>query len=55
MSRLKLAVEQIVFARNYTIGLFNQTPTDDWFRLLQLRQVHLTEEAVAFLHAGCNN
>jgi DinB superfamily len=32
MSRLQLAVEQIVFARNYTIGLLDQTKTDDWFR-----------------------
>src|ERR1700694_4718291 len=27
MSRLQLAIEQIVFARNYTIGLLDQTPT----------------------------
>lgn len=33
MSRLQLAVEQIVFARNYTIRLVNQTPTTEWFRL----------------------
>ena len=33
MSRLQLAIEQIVFARNYTIGLLNQTPTDEWFRV----------------------
>jgi hypothetical protein len=33
MSRLQLAVEQIVFARNYTIELLDQTPADDWFRL----------------------
>ena len=32
MSRLPLAIEQIVFARNYTIGLLNQTPTAEWFR-----------------------
>ena len=32
MSRLQLAIEQIVFARNYTIGLLDQTPTDEWFR-----------------------
>ena len=32
MSRLQLAIEQIVFARNYTIGLLDQTKTDDWFR-----------------------
>ncbi len=35
MSRLQLAIEQIVFARNYTIGLLDQTPTDEWFRLPQ--------------------
>ena len=33
MSRLQLAIEQIVFARNYTTGLLDQTPTDEWFRL----------------------
>jgi DinB superfamily len=32
MSRLPLAIEQIVFARNYSIGLLHQTPTDEWFR-----------------------
>ena len=32
MSRLHLAVEQIVFARNYTIGLLDQTPAMEWFR-----------------------
>jgi DinB superfamily len=32
MSRLQLAVEQIVFARNYTIELLDQTRTEDWFR-----------------------
>ncbi len=32
MSRLQLAVEQIVFARNYTIGLLDQTPATDWYR-----------------------
>src|SRR5262245_8583514 len=31
MSRLQLAVEQIVFARNYTIRL-DQTKVADWFR-----------------------
>jgi hypothetical protein len=29
---LQLAIEQIVFARNYTIGLLDQTPPADWFR-----------------------
>jgi hypothetical protein len=33
MSRLQLAIEQIVFARNYTLGLLDQTPTVEWFRL----------------------
>jgi hypothetical protein len=33
MSRLQLAIEQIVFARTYTIELLDQTPTADWFRL----------------------
>src|SRR3954454_8841755 len=32
MSRLQLAIEQIVFARNYTIGLLDQTPTTEWYR-----------------------
>jgi hypothetical protein len=32
MSRLQLAVEQIVFARNYTIRLLDQIPVADWFR-----------------------
>jgi hypothetical protein len=32
MSRLRLAVEQIVFARNYTVRLLDQTPAADWFR-----------------------
>jgi hypothetical protein len=32
MTRLELAVEQIVFARNYTLGLLEQTPEADWFR-----------------------
>src|SRR5438067_590093 len=33
MSRLQLAIEQIVFARNYTLGLLEHTPADEWFRL----------------------
>jgi hypothetical protein len=32
MSRLQLAIEQIVFARNYTLGLLDQTPASEWFR-----------------------
>src|SRR6516164_8430729 len=32
MSRLHLAIEQIVFARNYTIRLLDQTPPTEWFR-----------------------
>lgn len=33
MSRLQLAIDQIVFARNYTNGLLDQTKTDDWYRI----------------------
>jgi hypothetical protein len=29
MSRLQLAIEQNVFARNYTIGLLDQTPGEN--------------------------
>ena len=32
VSRLQLAVEQILFARNYTIRLLDQTPVTEWFR-----------------------
>jgi hypothetical protein len=32
MSRLQLAIEQIVFARTYTIELLDQTPVSEWFR-----------------------
>src|SRR5437016_9547191 len=32
VNRLELAIEQIVFARNYTIGLLDQTPATEWFR-----------------------
>ena len=32
MNRLQLAIDQIVFARNYTLGLLEQTPAADWFR-----------------------
>jgi DinB superfamily len=32
MSRLKLAIEQIVFARNYTVWLLDHTQAADWFR-----------------------
>jgi hypothetical protein len=32
VNRLQLAIDQIVFARNYTIELLDQTPTADWFR-----------------------
>ena len=32
MSRLDLAIEQIVFARNYTIRLLDAIKTEDWFR-----------------------
>lgn len=33
MSRLRLAVDQIVFARNYTIEFLDQIPTEEWFRM----------------------
>jgi uncharacterized damage-inducible protein DinB len=32
VNRLQLAVEQIVFARNYTIEVLDQTPEGEWFR-----------------------
>jgi hypothetical protein len=32
MSRLQLAVDQIIFAREYTIRLLDQTPATEWFR-----------------------
>ena len=32
MSRLNLAIEQIIFARNYTIRLLDHTDEGDWFR-----------------------
>jgi DinB superfamily len=32
MSRLQLAIDQIVFARNYTLRLLEKTPTTDWLR-----------------------
>jgi hypothetical protein len=32
MNRLELAIEQIVFARNYTIGILDETPAAEWFR-----------------------
>ena len=34
MSRLQLAIEQILFARSYTIRLLDKTPAHEWFRLL---------------------
>jgi hypothetical protein len=33
VNRLQLAIDQIVFARNYTIGLLDQMPMSEWFRL----------------------
>jgi DinB superfamily len=33
MTRLELGVEQIIFARNYTIEVLDQTPAGEWFRL----------------------
>jgi hypothetical protein len=32
VNRLQLAIEQIVFARNYTIRLLDETPAADWLR-----------------------
>jgi hypothetical protein len=32
MSRLQLAIDQIIFARKYTIGLLEQTPMTEWYR-----------------------
>jgi hypothetical protein len=32
VNRLQLAIDQIVFARNYTLGLLGQTPEAEWFR-----------------------
>lgn len=32
MTRLQLGIEQIVFARTYTIELLDQTPVAEWFR-----------------------
>jgi hypothetical protein len=33
MSALRFALEQIAFARRYTLRLLDQTPAADWFRL----------------------
>ncbi len=33
MSRLQLALDQITFARTYTVRLLNRTGEVDWFRL----------------------
>jgi hypothetical protein len=33
VNRLQPAIEQIVFARNYTIELLDQTPMSEWLRL----------------------
>ena len=41
MTRLELAVEQIVFTRNYTIELLDQTPVAEWFRLPPGRVSHV--------------
>lgn len=32
MSRLQFAIDQIIFARNYTLGLLAESPQADWFR-----------------------
>src|SRR5262245_61115648 len=41
MSRLRLALDQIVFARNYTIGLLDQIPTEQWFRMPSGNVTHI--------------
>ena len=33
MNRLQMALEQIVFARNYTLWLLGETPTTEWYRV----------------------
>jgi DinB superfamily len=33
MSRLRLAIDQIAFARTYTIDLLDEIPTEEWFRM----------------------
>ena len=33
MSDLRLAIEQIAFARRYTVGLLQDVPAADWFRM----------------------
>jgi hypothetical protein len=33
MSRLRLAIDQIVFARNYTIELVDLVPAEQWFQM----------------------
>lgn len=35
MSRLQFAIDQIVFSRNYTLGLLAQTPEAEWFHVPQ--------------------
>jgi hypothetical protein len=32
VNRLQLAIEQIVFARSYTVRLLDETPAAEWFR-----------------------
>jgi hypothetical protein len=34
MSRLQLAIDQIVFARRYTLRMLDQTPEAEWFKQL---------------------
>ena len=33
MSQLQHAIDQIVYARDYTVTLLDQTPTSEWFRM----------------------
>jgi hypothetical protein len=41
MTRLELGIEQIVFARNYTIELLDQTPQAEWFRMPAAGVTHI--------------
>src|SRR5207248_1085603 len=42
MFRLQLAVEQIGFARNYTVQLLDQTSAREWFRQPSGGVIHIT-------------
>jgi DinB superfamily len=57
MSRLQQAIEQIVFARAYTIDLLDQTPTNEWFRQPSAGVTHIAWQvghlAVAEYRLAC--